>query len=601
MDNSGFKSFRRKTREVLVGGVGIGGKNPIRIQSMTTSLTSDIEATTEQIMKLADFGCELARVTVQGKKEAAACEHIKNLLLKKGYSIPVIADIHFYPPAAMEVLEFVDKVRINPGNFLDKRASFKTFHYDSLEAYQQELVRIEEGFAPLVIKCLQQKKALRIGVNHGSLSDRIMSRYGDNPEGMVQSALEYAQVAIKYGFYDLIFSMKSSNPLIMIQAYRLLCDRMDKLSYNFPLHLGVTEAGLAEDGRIKSAVGIGTLLLDGIGDTIRVSLTEDPWMEIAPAKRIVRVFEDYKALFSNKRPLDIQPHQHENASETIVIAHITLQDIEKPSFFDDIGLEYKFDHYTKGPKAPQAVFLKSESLTPENQDKLELLKQLSIRCYVEEDTNIKFIDLEHFPKNAWPELLQRKKEFFIIKYSQNAFFVLRELQRFLKENNSTTPLIIFYAYPAKAQDVLIQTSLDIGSALVDNIAQGVMLCCQDFLKNTTDLLLNILQACRKRLFKTDYIACPGCGRTLFNLQEVTQLIKSKTAHLAGVKIAVMGCIVNGPGEMADADFGYVGSKAGHVDLYIGKNCIEKNIPSHLACDRLIALIKSQKKWIEPPA
>jgi (E)-4-hydroxy-3-methylbut-2-enyl-diphosphate synthase len=600
MEFSNTKSFRRKTREVNVGSVGIGGKNPIRIQSMTTSLTSDVESTVAQIMKLADYGCEIARVTVQGKKEAAACEKIKSSLLSKGYNIPVVADIHFYPPAAMEVVEFVDKIRINPGNFLDKRASFKTLHYDSLEEYNLELARIEEGFAPLVLKCIQYKKAIRIGVNHGSLSDRIMSRYGDNPKGMVQSALEYARVAIKYGFNDMIFSMKSSNPLIMVEAYRHLAVCMEDLKWDFPFHLGVTEAGLGEDGRIKSAVGIGTLLLDGIGDTIRVSLTEDPWDEIAPAKQMVRYFEDYKTAHRSKRPILVGYKKDEVSKDTILMASVSNQDLINPSFFEDFGLEFKDGAYVKGLKTPHAVLCES-NLEEKSVEKLQKLVALGIPYYFSHNSKIKIID--HLPCTAQTQqdLLEKQYEFIIASFEKANFFNIRDLQAFLQKSNITTPLILSYRYPFQVEQALIFAAMDIGSSLVDQVGQGVMLTCQDNFSKVSSLMLNVLQACRKRLFKTDYIACPGCGRTLFNLQDVTQTIKAKTAHLPGVKIAIMGCIVNGPGEMADADFGYVGSRSDSVDLYIGKNCIEKNIPSHLASDKLINLIKSSGKWVDPPS
>lgn len=599
MELNNFKSFRRKTREVNVGGIGIGGKNPIRIQSMTTSLTHDVEATTCQIMKLADVGCEIARVTVQGKKEAAACEKIKNTLLSKGYTIPVVADIHFYPPAAMEVVSFVDKIRINPGNFLDKRASFKAIHYDSIEDYHGELQKIEEGFAPLVLKCLEYKKALRIGVNHGSLSDRIMSRFGDNPEGMVQSALEYAHVAIKYGFYDLIFSMKSSNPLVMIEAYRYLARRMDDLGWDFPFHLGVTEAGLGEDGRIKSAVGIGTLLLDGIGDTIRVSLTEDPWEEIAPAKKMVEYFQDYKRTHASKRPA-VSPIEHVASSQEIrVVSSISAEDLAKPSFFEDLGLDLKEGRYVKTLKTPDIVVCQTTYLEEESLDKLRQLVVLGIPYYRLNDQRIKILD--SFSGFFEKELFQQPYELIIAKVDKNSYFNVRALQDFLRKQQITTPLILSFTYTTSAKQALIMASMDIGSCLAELMGQGVMLSCQDPLDQVNALLFNILQACRKKLFKTDYIACPGCGRTLFNLQEVTQLIKSKTAHLPGVKIAVMGCIVNGPGEMADADFGYVGSKTDSIDLYIGKKCVEKNIPSHLATEKLIDLIKSSGKWVDPPS
>lgn len=585
----------------MVAGVGIGGKNPIRIQSMTTSLTHDVEATAYQIMKLADYGCDLARVTVQGKKEAAACEKIKSFLLQKGYTIPLIADIHFYPPAAMEVVEYVDKIRINPGNFLDKRASFKLINFDSAADYEKHLEIIEEGFAPLVLKCKSLKKAMRIGVNHGSLSDRIMSRYGDNPEGMVQSAIEYARVAIKHGFYDLIFSMKSSNPLVMIQAYRLLTDTMDTLGWDFPLHLGVTEAGLGEDGRIKSAIGIGTLLLDGLGDTIRVSLTEDPWEEIAPAKKMVSYSEEYKKTFFSKRPAPAKIMEENVKHQVHLIAPLRNADIQQEEFFEDIGVSLNQGVYARSLKTPQGFFLKEALEGEQNLKKLEILQNLSIPVFSDKDPTVVVIDLEKTPSDLWQEVISTQTQWIVARVTMRSYFLLRSFQEFLKKNKIPAALVCEADYAEKATDCLVEASMDLGSCIVDKIGQGVMLTCKDSLKNHLPLALNILQGCRQRLFKTDYIACPGCGRTLFDLQQVTLHIKEKTAHLPGVKIAVMGCIVNGPGEMADADFGYVGSKTDAVDLYIGKTCVEKNIPSHLACHKLIELIKSQGKWIDPPS
>lgn len=506
---------RRKTSEVLVGNVGVGSMHPVRIQSMTTSPTADVTQTIEQIQKLADYGCEIARVTVQGKKEAEACEAIKSGLLKRGLEIPLVADIHFYPPAAMLVADFVDKVRINPGNFVDKRATFKLIEYDDA-SYQRELDLIEQKFVPLVEKCKRLGKAMRIGTNHGSLSDRIMNRFGDTPLGMVESALEFARVCRKYDYHNFLFSMKASNTLVMIEAYRLLVEKMDELGWEYPLHLGVTEAGNGEDGRIKSAIGTGSLLLDGIGDTIRISLTEDPWFEIDPCKRLIALAA------SSENPL--------------------------PPPTEKRRVNYPND----------------TTLHP----------------------NGSVLSIDELPSSC-----------NIVKLHQNK---VAEGRAFFKALQNDLPLILMADYSGLSkEDVIIHASAELGSLLTDGIGEGICLIASILTaEEIKQLSFGILQGCRMRLTKTEFIACPGCGRTLFELQEVTERIKEKTAHLPGVKIAIMGCIVNGPGEMADADFGYVGSLPGKIDLYVGKTCVEKNIPFDEADEKLIQLIKDYGKWIE---
>ena len=505
-----YRTVRRKTREVMVGKVGVGGKNPIRVQSMTTSNTRDVDATIEQIVRLADAGCEIARVTVQGKKEAEACEGIKNGLLQRGYEIPLVADIHFYPPAAFLAADFVDKVRINPGNYADRRAQFKTIEYDDA-SYARELEQIEEEFSPLVEKCKQRKIAMRIGTNHGSLSDRIMSRYGDNPAGMVESALEFARICRKLDYHDFLFSMKSSNPLVMIEAYRLLCAEMARIGWDYPLHLGVTEAGEGEDGRVKSAIGIGALLLDGIGDTIRVSLTEDPWNEIEPCRELISFFEE-------KEGKGIEPFEEKHRKERRAVR-------------------------------PSSLHRDGEVLTEEQ---------------------LKDSDYIVFRPRTSP---------------------LHETRRFieeLKQKKNEIPVVLHLTH-----DRLIPAAAEAGAILCDRLVEGI--CIQGAPESWG---FSILQGARMRMTKPDYISCPGCGRTLFNLQEVSRRIREKTSHLVGVKIAIMGCIVNGPGEMADADFGYVGSRPGKIDLYVGKNCVERNIDHADADQRLIELIKAHGRWID---
>ncbi len=579
-----FKTCRFPTREVKIGGVGVGGSNPIRIQSMTTSDTRDVEATAAQILRLAEAGCEIARVTVQGKKEAEACEGIKNFLLARGCRIPLVADIHFYPPAALLVADFVDKVRVNPGNFVDRRAVFKVIEYDDA-AYASELERIEEGFAPLIEKCKRLKRAIRIGTNHGSLSDRIMNRYGDSPRGMVESALEFARVCRKFDYHDLIFSMKASNPVVMIQAYRLLVAEMIRLGWDYPLHLGVTEAGEGEDGRIKSAMGIGALLLDGLGDTIRVSLTEDPWAEIDPCKRLIRFYEaslgkgiepfeekhrDVSQI--EKRSVRIEPPFHPQGA---IFLKITLEDLLRPSFFEEIGCKVQFGRPEKTIQSADALWIDASPKDPRAIQAIGRLADIGIPVFDSADGLFQ-------PKDS----------------------PIHETRRFvdqLKEKKSQTPLILSMHYTCGPDDLPIQAGAEIGSLLCDGLVDGIALSADLPLEQLRKLSFTLLQAARKRTIKTDFISCPGCGRTRFDLQETSRRIREKTAHLPGVKIAIMGCIVNGPGEMADADFGYVGSKMEKIDLYVGKTCVERDIDFADADKKLIQLIQAHGRWVEPDA
>lgn len=551
-----------KTSQVMVGNVGVGGDNPVRIQSMTTSNTRDVEATIEQIMRLSDNGCEIARITVQGMKEAEACEEIKGGLIKKGYTIPLVADIHFYPPAALRVADSVDKVRINPGNFVDKRAQFKKIEYNEA-TYQAELDKIEEKFSPLVLKCKQLKKAIRIGTNHGSLSDRIMNYYGDTPKGMVESAFEFTRVARKYDFHDIIFSMKASNPLVMIEAYRLLVDGMMKLGWDYPLHLGVTEAGEGEDGRVKSAIGIGSLLLDGIGDTIRVSLTEDPWFEIDPCKRLI-------GLGGRKREIRARAEARARArflhSDGCVVVSVKNRDIEKEDFFESLGLQVQLGRLTKKQDSCDGVYLE-ERIAEENQIKLEKLEKAGVKV-IKDELEAVFLT---------PKSMEEARKFF---------------------ETCAKPVVLSFAYDCSLQDLTIRAAAENGALLCEGLGEGIMIRGDYPVSLKMSLSFAILQGCRKRNFKTEFISCPGCGRTLFNLQNVAAKIREKTAHLPGVKIAIMGCIVNGPGEMADADFGYVGSKPGKIDLYVGKEKVASDLDMVGAEDRLVDLIKAHGRWVE---
>lgn len=638
-----YQSKRFPTRVVMVGNVGVGGHHPIRTQSMTTSSTRDVDATIDQAMRLADAGCEIVRVTVQGMKEADACEAIKNGLIVRGYTTPLVADIHFYPPAAMRVVDFVDKVRINPGNFVDKRASFKQIEYDDA-SYARELLKIEEKFCPLVEKCKRLKRSMRIGTNHGSLSDRIMNRYGDTPAGMVESALEFARICRKMDYHDIIFSMKASNPQIMIQAYRLLTAAMYELGWNYPLHLGVTEAGEGEDGRIKSAMGIGTLLLDGIGDTIRVSLTEDPWLEIDPCQRLIRLakaqenrgiefFEEkYRSIDQIQRRsvhFDTQVPMHRNGT---VFATLSQKEVKAVNFYQQIGCEGSFGRPKLKSMTVDNLVLK-ESIDKEATQRLQQVRDIGVGIFSQnpglpsipivtlseaiQTKNLKtqtdrfslhpfeqknaplVIKIENEAPSKWMTLINLKPSLIILSPRDNYLHKCRQFFNWLQSQQLNIPVILHFTYDCSQEDVTLLASMECGALLCDGLGEGVWLegaYSVDFLRQ---LSFSILQAARMRMSKTDFISCPSCGRTLFDLQDVTKRIQSRTSHLPGVKIAIMGCIVNGPGEMADADFGYVGSKPGKIDLYVGKECVERDIDFSEAVDHLIALIKSHGRWIEP--
>jgi len=639
-----FETKRIKTRQVMVGNVGVGGDNPVRIQSMTTSSTRDVEATIDQIMMLADKGCEIVRVTVQGIKEADACELIKNGLVQHGYNIPLVADIHFFPPAALRVVEFVDKVRVNPGNFVDKRANFKVIEFDD-ESYAKEIEKIEEKFTPLVEKCKRLKRSMRIGTNHGSLSDRIMNRYGDTPRGMVEAALEFARVCRINDYHDIIFSMKSSNPQVMIQAYRLLVAEMKVLGWDYPLHLGVTEAGQGEDGRVKSAMGIGALLLDGIGDTIRVSLTEDAWYEIDPCRRLVDFAQSYlgkgtgpfEETFRNfqeikRRPVALPKNVALHRDGTVIVS-ANLQDIQHPEFYRSLGCDVQFgkpkikvfsaDNIVvvdslKDDKAKQTLShlrLAGVGLISPNplegSVRLLSLNMASLETRLSARTQQFAIELsrgqpepiavrigDELPEE-WNALEEISPALILLSPTDNRLHYSRRFFEWLHKKNMDVPVILNFTYSCSQEDLIIQAGAECGALLCDGLGDGLWIEAPYELNFLRNLSFNILQAARMRSSKTDFISCPSCGRTLFDLQDVTKRIRSRTAHLPGVKIAIMGCIVNGPGEMADADFGYVGSKPGMIDLYVGKTCVEKDITFEQADDRLVELIKSHGRWQDP--
>ncbi len=564
-----------------VGNVGIGGDNPIRVQSMITCDTMDTEASIQQTIELADAGCEIVRITAPTVKDARNLEHIVKGLRERGCNVPIVADIHFKPEAAKEAAKWVDKVRINPGNYADSK-KFVIREYTD-EQYAAELARIRERFSPLVELCKKRGIAVRIGTNHGSLSDRILNRYGDTPLGMVESALEFARIARDLNYHDLVFSMKASNPKVMIAAYRLLVARLSELGpdWNYPLHLGVTEAGEGEDARIKSAIGIGSLLADGIGDTIRVSLTEDSPHEIPVAKALI---ENIRKTSNAQRPtpniqLSFDPFSYQRrTTEMIERDGLKLGGAElirvvvRQANFDKIA--HKIDRM--GDYKPEIVYENANVIEVDPRDE-DAITKINAERTAQFVTVRDDVDLAAIP--AFRLLAARLQ-------ARHPFLLKDELRRKKEEKDFL--------------ETLVTASTNIGSLVCDGIGDAILVQGEEAPGQALRLSYNILQAAGARIFKTDYVACPSCGRTLFNLQTTTAKIKAATSHLKGVKIAIMGCIVNGPGEMADADFGYVGGAPGKVNLYVGKTAVKFNIPEAEAVNRLQDLIREHGKWIEPP-
>jgi (E)-4-hydroxy-3-methylbut-2-enyl-diphosphate synthase len=640
-----LKSYSRfKTREVKVGATSIGGQNPIRLQSMTTTDTMDTQATVAQSIRMIEAGCELVRITAPSKSEAENLLNIKNELQGKGYSAPLVADIHFTPNAAEIAAKIVEKVRVNPGNYADKK-KFEEIDYTK-EGYEKELTRIKSKFTPLVLICKQHGTAIRIGTNHGSLSDRIMSFYGDSPLGMVESAMEFLRICRDEDYHEIVLSMKASNTQVMVQAYRLLNAKMIAEGMNYPLHLGVTEAGDGEDGRIKSAVGIGTLLEDGLGDTIRVSLTEDPEFEIPVA-----------AALANR-------YQTQDTRHKISEIQTTLTDKDIDELYNPF--EYSRRHTNEiinigGKNVPRVLadFSKNEKITAANLfavgynysvnlDKWNLTDQACDYLYVGDNTiefeipgtlgliynSEKWKTLNNaersYPLFCGSEIFESEKTHPVlnfvsvdhktltheyiakIKNTKNIVLVfdtfhqlamadLRLMFLLIKKHGCELPVIIKRNYTdLKDDEFQLYSATDCGALLIDGFGDGIWLktinCSNPQLTNRT--AFGILQATRTRISKTEYISCPSCGRTLFDLQETTQKIRSVTDHLKGIKIGIMGCIVNGPGEMADADYGYVGVGVGKISLYKGKEVVKKNVPSENAVNELINLIKEHGDWVE---
>jgi (E)-4-hydroxy-3-methylbut-2-enyl-diphosphate synthase len=658
-------SYKRiHTRPVKVGNLMIGGGNPVRVQTMTTTDTMDTDATVAQIIRCIEAGAELVRVTAPSKKEAENLANIKAILHSKGYSTPLVADIHFTPNAAEIAARIVEKVRVNPGNYVDKK-KFEQIDYTDAE-YLEEIERIRERFTPLVLICKEHGTAMRIGTNHGSLSDRIMSRYGDTAIGMVESAMEFLRIARSLDYHQIILSMKSSNPQVMVQAYRLLIQQMQQ-EFNelYPLHLGVTEAGDGEDGRIKSAIGIGTLLEDGIGDTIRVSLTEDPELEIPVCLDLVKRYnalsEINTAMVPELTQLPYSPFEYARRNTTavkniggkqvpVVIADLSHLSSIKTTDLIAIGYTYdvETDKWAISDAAADYVFIGNKPLdfnlpgtlsivaTPtvcalaNNTEKYHpIIDAASFIALDAKHPQLNFVQIDCYSDLspiADELLLQIAKDgsvvFCLSSQCNNAMQAVRRMACKLMQLDIRQPVILVTDSQWQTTDEhLIHFAIETGALLLEGIGDGICLGLSKaayhasvngsnvsgrnyFNNSSIEQLLNttafgILQATRTRISKTEYISCPSCGRTLFELQETTAKIRAVTNHLKGLKIAIMGCIVNGPGEMADADFGYVGSGVGKITLYKGKEVMKRNIDSNVAVDELILLLKEHQAWIEP--
>ena len=595
--------MRRKTLSVKIGKVFIGSDHSIKTQSMTTASTMDTDKSVDEAIRIIQAGGKLVRFTAPNINEAKNLLNIKNALVAKGYDDPLVADIHFTPNAALEASKIVEKVRINPGNYVDKK-KFEVKEYDD-KSYQDELLKIEEKFIPLINSCKENKVAMRIGTNHGSLSDRVMNRFGDTPLGMVESAMEFLRICKQNDYDQIVLSMKSSNPIVMIHAYRLLVKSMENENMHYPLHLGVTEAGDGLDGRIKSALGIGTLLSEGIGDTIRVSLTEDPEFEIPAAEKILEkidsISEKIRLKNTDKRAFSFFKRETESIKNIgeknppIVISN-SSNDFEGnfPDylFIDDLdNLDDSKKYIIEGKDWNENL---SKNIFPYFNSLKDFRKSKAV------SNTLNFIEIE----------LSKITNTIMQTFSNNVVIVLNvdnanrhdllSAFNFLEEKRIKIPVILKGSYQSSDfEKVAIDASIDIGSILLEGMGNGIWIQTKDFDSKINELSFLILQNTRTRIFKTDYISCPSCGRTKFDLQETTALVKEHTNHLKGLKISVMGCIVNGPGEMADADYGYVGSGDGVISLYKGKELVKRNISSEEAVDELIQLIKENDDWVDP--
>jgi (E)-4-hydroxy-3-methylbut-2-enyl-diphosphate synthase len=663
---------RLPTREVKIGDLLLGNFHPIRVQTMTTTDTMDTMATVEQSIRCIEAGSELVRITAPSKKEAENLLNIKNELRRRGYTTPLVADIHFTPNAAEIAARIVEKVRVNPGNYVDKK-KFELIEYSDSD-YAEEIERIRERFTPLVTICRQYGTAMRIGTNHGSLSDRIMSRYGDTPMGMVESAMEFLRIARNESYHNIVLSMKSSNPLVMVEAYRLLIKvMMDEFGEAYPLHLGVTEAGDGEDGRIKSAIGIGSLLEDGIGDTIRVSLTEDPEFEIPVCKDLVKRYNHSTARNENQTKDDARvpysPFEYRRRETRVVdniggkhvpvvIADLSRIDKITPVHLQSIGYTYdrETDKWTISDGAADYVFTGHQlldfalpgtlkvivypdawqsAMNSNNNNNGVKSEQKYFPIYQDSgyaeaisiSGKLNFVMVDCFPNTSVAydfSLLEKIASdptvvLCLSSTNQNAMQSVRKMFIEIENRHIASPVILITDSGWQTPDEhLIHFATETGALLLDGFGDGICLgynskaqmenlkvtgraylAVKDIYQFTNNTAFSILQATRTRISKTEYISCPSCGRTLFDLQETTAKIRSRTNHLKGVKIAIMGCIVNGPGEMADADFGYVGSGPGKITLYKGKEVVKRNVNSEVAVDELISLLKDNEAWIEP--
>jgi (E)-4-hydroxy-3-methylbut-2-enyl-diphosphate synthase len=629
-----FEYRRFQTREVKIGEVVFGGHNPIRLQSMTTTDTMNTEATVAQSIRMIEAGCELVRITAPSKKEAENLSEIKKSLREKGFDTPIVADIHFTPNAAEIAAGIVEKVRVNPGNYADKK-KFEEIDYND-DSYRAELERIRERFTPLVLLCKKNNTAMRIGTNHGSLSDRILSRYGDTPLGMVESAMEFIRICRDHDFHDLVISMKASNALVMVQAYRLLVHHMMRQGMNYPLHLGVTEAGDGEDGRIKSAVGIGTLLEDGLGDTIRVSLTEEPEAEIPVARALAERYAHRTGQATvAEEPSPINPFEHTRRHSStvlnvggknvprVIMDYSQKTDISAASLFA-IGCNYSvpLDKWNLTDMACDYVYCGKNEVEFEIPGTLGLICDAEIwhknknrdRVYpLVNKTNLHqvqqapliFVAVSLYDLDSiFIEQLKTSGNTILVLQTQNQHGMAEQRAAFFRLMNAgcEVPVIVHRTYNALDEDqFMLYSSTDVGALLIDGLGDGIFLSAPDIaMQRVNSTAFGILQATRTRISKTEYISCPSCGRTLFDLQETTAKIRARTSHLKGVKIGIMGCIVNGPGEMADADYGYVGTGPGKITLYKEKNVVKKNVAEERAVDELIALIKEGGDWVDVP-
>ncbi|MDA0196576.1 MAG: (E)-4-hydroxy-3-methylbut-2-enyl-diphosphate synthase [Bacteroidetes bacterium] len=643
--NSLTEYSRRKTTEVYIGNIAVGGTNPIRVQSMTTVDTMDTEGTIQQSIRMIEAGCEFVRITAPSINESRNLENIKKGLIKKGYNTPLIADIHFTPNAAETAARIVEKVRINPGNYADKK-KFETIDYSDYE-YEAEIDRIRARFIPLVKICKEYGTAMRIGTNHGSLSDRIMSRYGDTPLGMVESALEFLRISKDLNYHEVVLSMKASNTQVMVEAYRLLVNKLEQEEMlPYPLHLGVTEAGEGEDGRIKSALGIGTLLEDGLGDTIRVSLTEEPELEIPVARALLDRYTDRSsnskitAIYST--PINPFQYSRRATSEILnigaknaprVIADLSSIPIIRPENLKPIGHHYlpEIDKWTMTDQGADFVYtgkspmpfmppnglkqIIDHSIWLKAEDKesyFPLVNVSDLNLELHNELNFVLINAGNLNETILDFLKTQHNIVAIVESSNNLGYA--EIRRFLFElieKEIQTPVIVKRSYGQIAVDEFqLYSAVDVGGLLIDGLGDGICLTINNLsllddiqrnkmIKTYNKTAFGILQAARTRMSKTEYISCPSCGRTLFDLQETTALIRKRTDHLKGLKIGVMGCIVNGPGEMADADYGYVGSGKGKITLYRGKEVVKRGVSSQNALEEMIRLIKEDGNWLEP--